>query len=428
MESPSGAFEPRADALQLRRKRGIYERFIKSSLDRFVGLLLAVLTLPVVLVLAGYVWIRIGRPILYREDRVGRQGQIFKMIRFRTMRFAESAEEDFESRILPAGHFLRRWSLDELPQAWNMALGHMSLVGPRPERPQVVNSYKPWQHRRHQVKPGATGLWQVTARGDGRHMHEHVEIDLQYIDRLSFLYDLRIVARSVGVVLRRPERPTIIPGVVDTLALPKRTWGEVGYLAFKRLEDIVISAMLLVLLSPVAFLVALAIKADSRGPVFFRQVRVGYKGHLFRVVKFRTMEDDISEELHRQHYAQLAANDPDRQIRISDDPRVTRVGRFLRGWSLDELPNLMNVVRGEMSLVGPRPLVPYETDLHTHEQIRRLDAKPGITGMAQVKGRSDITMEERIRYDLEYVDHRSIWFDTKVLFQTVGAVFTTRGD
>jgi len=426
--STSGAFEPRAEALRIPRRRGPYERFFKPSLDRLAGLLLSVVTAPLVAMLAFYVWIRIGRPILYREERVGHNGRLFKMNRFRTMDFADSSDADFEDRILPAGRFLRRWSLDELPQTWNIALGHMSLVGPRPERPEVVNGYEPMEHRRHQVKPGATGLWQVTARGDGRHMHEHVDIDLDYVDRLSFLLDLRIVARSAGVVLRRPERPTVIPGVVDTLALPKRSWGDVGYLAVKRLGDLVVSAALLVLLSPLLLIVAVAVKMDSPGPALFRQVRVGHKGRLFRIMKFRTMETDISEELHRDHYAQLAETADDGQIGIEEDPRVTRVGRFLRGWSLDELPNLWNVLRGEMSLVGPRPLVPYEMDLHTQKQISRLDAKPGITGMAQVRGRSDITMKERVRYDLEYVDQRSIWFDTRVLARTIRAVFTTRGD
>ncbi|NNL13330.1 MAG: hypothetical protein HKO82_06540, partial [Acidimicrobiia bacterium] len=313
-------------------------------LDRVAGLMLSALTLPAVVAIAVYVWVRIGRPILYREERVGRGGQLFKMNRFRTMTLTDSADADFDSRILPAGRFLRRWSLDEVPQVWNIALGHMSLVGPRPERPQIVNSYEPWQHRRHQVKPGATGLWQVTARGDGRHMHEHVDVDLEYVDRLSFLYDLRIVARTVGVVLRRPEKPTIIPGVVDTFALPKRTWGEVGYLMVKRLADIVTSAVLLVVLSPVLLLIAAAIKVESRGPAHFRQVRVGHKGRLFRVVKFRTMLDGITQEFHREHYERLAESAPDLEIRLPADPRVTRVGRFLRGWSLDELPNLWNVL------------------------------------------------------------------------------------
>jgi len=421
-------YEPRATALAAPRLHGPYERFFKGPLDRLIGLVLGVLLLPVVLLLGVYVLARLGRPILYREDRVGRNGRIFKMNRFRTMRVAASAEEDFESRILPAGRTLRRWSLDELPQTWNIVLGHMSLIGPRPERCEIVNSYQPWQHRRHQVKPGATGLWQVTARGDGRHMHEHVEMDLAYIDRLSFLYDLRILARTIGVVLLRPEKPSIIPGVVDTVALPKRSWREMGYLAVKRTGDLILSAAVLVVLSPVMLVVAAAIRIDSPGPVHFRQVRVGYRGRLFRVVKYRTMEANASDEVHRAHYFDLADDAAQDAIRMQDDPRITRIGRFLRGWSLDELPNLWNVLKGDMSLVGPRPLVPYEIDLHSSEQLHRLDAKPGITGMAQVEGRSDITMEDRARYDLDYVDHRSTWFDIKVLVRTVAIVFTTRGD
>jgi lipopolysaccharide/colanic/teichoic acid biosynthesis glycosyltransferase len=423
---PAGKYEPRADALASTRKRRPYERFLKPLLDRITGLVLTVLTLPVVLILSLYVLARIGRPILYREDRVGQNGKVFKMNRLRTMRLATSPDDDFDSRIAPAGRFLRRWSLDEIPQAWNILLGHMSLVGPRPERTGIVDQYSPWQHQRHQVKPGATGLWQVTARGDGRHMHEHVEIDLAYIEGLSFLYDLRILATTVGAVLRRPERPSVIPGIVDTLALPKRSWREMGYLSFKRLSDLIVATVLLVLLSPFMLAVAVAIKIDSPGRVLFRQVRVGHQGRLFRVIKYRSMEQDISEELHRTHYAELAAQDA-AVIRIPDDPRITRVGKVLRGWSIDELPNLWNVLKGEMSLVGPRPLVPYELDLYSRAHLRRLDAKPGITGMAQVEGRTDISMEDRVRLDLEYVDRRSTWFDIKVVARTVVAVFTTRG-
>lgn len=426
--SSASKHEPRAEALQTVRKRGVYERFVKGPVDRVAGLVFTILTLPASLLVALFVLIRIGRPILYREERVGRNGKVFKMNRFRTMRLTHSSDDSFDTRILPGGRFLRRWSLDELPQVWNILMGHMSVVGPRPERTYIVEAYEPWQHRRHQVKPGATGLWQVTARGDGRHMHEHVDVDLRYIDRLSFLYDLRILASTIGVVLRRPERPSVIPGVVDTLALPRRSWREATYLLLKRLADIILSALLLVLLSPLIAVVALAIKIDSPGPVLFRQVRVGHKGQLFRVVKFRTMVDDASEELHSAHYESLATFNESEAIKLQEDPRITRIGKVLRGWSLDELPNLWNVFKGEMSLVGPRPIVPYELDLYAPEHMRRLDAKPGITGMAQVRGRSDITLEQRVEYDLEYVDRRSAWFDAKMLILTVGAVLTTRGD
>lgn len=418
------SYEQRAGALASDRNIGPYERYFKWGLDRAAGITLSILVLPVAAVLAVYVLIRVGRPVLDRERRVGKNGRIFRMNRFRTLRVASYSDADYESQILPAGRFLRRWSLDELPQLWNVAIGQMSLVGPRPERPEIVNDYEPWEHRRHQVRPGATGLWQVTARGDGRHMHEHVEIDLQYIDRLSFLYDLRILARTVGVVLRRREKPSAVPTVV----LPRRTWREAAYLAVKRVGDATVAAASLIVLSPFMLAVAIAVKLDSPGPVLFRQIRVGHYGQLFRVVKFRTMQDGASDDRHRRHYEALASGDPSGSIRLRRDERVTRVGRVLRRYSLDELPNLWNVLAGQMSLVGPRPLVPYELDLHSEAQRRRLDAKPGITGMAQIEGRGDITMEDRVRYDLEYVDRRSVLFDLRVLLRTVGAVLTTRGD
>lgn len=419
--------ERRAQVLGLARTRGPYERFFKAVIDRIGALLVTLVALPLTIIIAFFVLVRIGRPILYREERVGKNGRVFKMNRFRTMALATSATEDFESRISPAGRFLRRWSLDELPQLWNVMIGDMSLVGPRPERTTRVHSYEPWQYRRFQVRPGVTGLWQISARGDGRHMHEHVEIDLQYVDHISLVGDLRILASTIGVVSRCPENPSVIPGVTDTLELRKLTLRDMGYLSFKRLADIAISVSLLVILSPIWATVALAIKIDSPGPVFFRQTRVGRHGQLFRVVKFRTMTHGASEEPHRNHCVELATAKHESALKLDIDPRVTKIGVRLRGWSLDELPNLWNVLRGEMSLVGPRPIVPYELDLYSAEHMRRLDAKPGITGMAQIHGRDDISLEDRVAFDLAYLDQRTFWFDMRMLARTMPAVLFTRG-
>ncbi|MBC7292922.1 MAG: sugar transferase, partial [Thermoleophilia bacterium] len=164
----------------------------------------------------------------------------------------------------------------------------------------------------------------------------------------------------------------------------------------KRGVDLVVSAVgLLVLAIPFA-LIALAIRLDSPGPAFFRQERVGRGGRLFRVWKFRTMVKDAER-------IGLGMN-----VRADDD-RITRVGRFLRDWGFDELPQLINVLRGDMSLVGPRPTVPAQVALYTDFERRRLEVKPGITGWALIHGRNAISWDERIRYDVWYVDHWSFW-------------------
>jgi exopolysaccharide biosynthesis polyprenyl glycosylphosphotransferase len=195
----------------------------------------------------------------------------------------------------------------------------------------------------------------------------------------------------------------------------------------KRAMDATIAALLLILLAPLFAIVAVAIKLDSRGPVFFRQVRVGVRGQPFRIWKFRSMKADA--EAHKAEVAGLNMHrngDGPQMFKVPDDPRMTRVGGFLRRWSLDELPQLFNVLAGRMSLVGPRPLILDEDD-QVHDWARkRLDLKPGITGLWQAKGRSEIPFDEMVRLDYLYVTSWSPMTDIKLAFQTIPALFRER--
>jgi lipopolysaccharide/colanic/teichoic acid biosynthesis glycosyltransferase len=174
----------------------------------------------------------------------------------------------------------------------------------------------------------------------------------------------------------------------------------------RRLTDIAVSAVALVVLSPVLALAALAIELESRGPVIYRQRRVGRDGVPFDVLKLRTMV------VGAEHIGAGLAID-------AGDPRVTRVGALLRRTSLDELPNLVNVLRGEMSLIGPRPTLPAQVKQYTPRQRERLAIRPGITGWAQVNGRASLPWPERIELDLYYIEHRSLAFDVRILCRTV---------
>lgn len=203
-----------------------------------------------------------------------------------------------------------------------------------------------------------------------------------------------------------------------------------AFTAAKRTIDIAVSLSMLVLTIPIVVVVGLAVRIDSPGPIFFRQVRVGKGGQPFGLMKIRTMKADADELVFAEHLARLQAthmSDSAAPIAIPDDDRVTRVGRLLRRSSIDELPNLWNVVRGHMSLVGPRPLVSEEAELIGLDNPR-FTVKPGITGLAQVEGRDTITLSERTRLDEEYVENRSGKLDTSILLRTVGAVFTEPGD
>ncbi len=192
----------------------------------------------------------------------------------------------------------------------------------------------------------------------------------------------------------------------------------------KSLMDRCLAAALVLALSPALLVIALAVRLGDGGPVFFRQQRVGVRGEPFAMLKFRTMVVDAEA-----HLAKLAASSDGNGVlfKMRDDPRVTRAGRVLRRYSLDELPQLFNVLRGEMSLVGPRPPLPREVDQYEPDAQRRLRVKPGMTGLWQVSGRSDLSWEESLRLDLHYVDNWSPVGDLHILFRTVNAVVNGPG-
>jgi lipopolysaccharide/colanic/teichoic acid biosynthesis glycosyltransferase len=193
----------------------------------------------------------------------------------------------------------------------------------------------------------------------------------------------------------------------------------------KRLLDVVLAATGLIAVSPLLLVIAVAIKATSPGGVLFRQTRVGYLGREFVMYKFRTMYVGAPDDSHREYVTSLLADavpehhDPNALFKLHADPRVTRVGRLLRRWSLDELPQLINVLRGEMSLVGPRPALHYEVELFDIRHLERFLVPPGVTGLWQVSGRSRLTMRQALDLDVEYVRRRSMGLDLLILLKTL---------
>jgi lipopolysaccharide/colanic/teichoic acid biosynthesis glycosyltransferase len=230
-----------------------------------------------------------------------------------------------------------------------------------------------------------------------------------------------------------PGRPS------DTALYPDLSGREVNkrtLLGIKRIMDIFGSALVLVICGPLFLITALAIKASSEGPVLFRQQRVGQYGRCFTFLKFRSMRADNDPRVHQEYVLKLINGNADREssseenqgiYKIKNDRRVTRVGRLLRRTSLDELPQLFNVLKGEMSLVGPRPAIPYEVAAYqTWHRRRLLEVKPGITGSWQVNGRSRVKFDDMVRLDLQYAKSWSPWRDISILLRTPGAVL--RGD
>ena len=186
----------------------------------------------------------------------------------------------------------------------------------------------------------------------------------------------------------------------------------------KAIFDRTLASVALLFLGPIMAVIALMIKTDDKGPALFTQVRVGVGGQTFKIYKFRTMVADAE----RRKASLAAFNDSEVLFKMREDPRITRVGGWLRRWSLDELPQLLNVVKGDMSLVGPRPALPEEADLYGEHVRRRLAVRPGITGLWQVNGRSDLPWEEAVRLDLRYVENWSFMLDLQILWKTLSAV------
>jgi lipopolysaccharide/colanic/teichoic acid biosynthesis glycosyltransferase len=230
---------------------------------------------------------------------------------------------------------------------------------------------------------------------------------------------------------QRPSHPTLYPDV------SRRDTGATLFSIIKRVMDVTGSLLGLLVCAPLFLLIAATIRFTSRGPVFFRQQRVGRYGTPFVFLKFRTMHTGNDINIHKEYVKQLIAGEakPQRSdgngqgvYKLTDDPRVTRMGSFLRRTSLDELPQLWNVLKGEMSLVGPRPAIPYEVEAYKIWHRRRvLEARPGITGLWQVSGRSRVKFDDMVRLDVRYSMVRSVWLDIKILMLTPRSVFLGEG-
>ena len=224
--------------------------------------------------------------------------------------------------------------------------------------------------------------------------------------------------------------------IMTVLSAPTRNAISInpGYLRAKRILDIVFTLLILIPLGVVIVIFAVLICIDSKGPIFFRQKRVGMNGVEFDIFKLRSMHTDCDDSVHRELIKQYlngaALNgkaDSGNQYKLVDDPRVTRIGRFIRKTSIDELPQFINVLRGEMTLVGPRPPLPYEfAEYDPHDQLR-LSGKPGLTGIWQIYGRSRVPFKKMVEMDIEYLEQQSILQDLKLVALTVPVMLKSRG-
>jgi len=254
----------------------------------------------------------------------------------------------------------------------------------------------------------------------------------------STAYDHDVLARLIGSLRDRNVDIQMSTGLLDVITsrvqirevsgIPLISLRGVAFSPgrrfVKRAFDLVVGGLIVLVGLPVWLLIALAVRLDSRGPVFYRQMRVGRRGGVFGMYKFRSMCDGADARLEelREHNE---ATGP--LFKMHNDPRVTRVGRFLRKYSLDEFPQILNVMRGEMSLVGPRPPLPNEVDTYSDYHWRRMEVPPGMTGLWQVSGRSTLTFDDMVRLDLLYIENWSVGFDMSLMLRTIPAVLLPEG-
>ena len=257
-------------------------------------------------------------------------------------------------------------------------------------------------------------------------MASTVDDDPDFIRRLSWQLEGSAAELVLSSRLAEVAGPRISLHQIDGLPLIKVQIPsfEGGKHAVKRAFDIVVSSMALLVIGLAAPFIALAIYIDSPGPIFFRQLRVGRDGQTFRMVKFRSMKTSAEQDL----AALVAESDGNGVLfKMKNDPRITRVGRILRKFSIDELPQFFNVLIGDMSIVGPRPPLPSEVMTYDGEVFRRLYINPGITGLWQVSGRSDLSWDESVRLDLRYVENWSLMNDLMIMWRTVKVMLQPSG-
>jgi lipopolysaccharide/colanic/teichoic acid biosynthesis glycosyltransferase len=236
----------------------------------------------------------------------------------------------------------------------------------------------------------------------------------------------------VKLLIEEEGLPDFFPLDLDAPMEPLRL-----QITLKRVIDVLGAVVGLILFSPIILATGIAIKMTSPGPIIFKQSRFGKRGARFQFYKFRSMYWNIDDQIHREYVTNLIKGDLKKinqgdentpLFKMKSDPRVTRVGKIIRKTSIDELPQFFNVLKGEMSLVGPRPPVPYEVEKYEPWHLRRiLEAKPGITGLWQVGGRSRTSFDEMVRIDLRYVQNWSLWLDLRILLKTAKAVFSSKG-
>lgn len=415
-------------------------RFIKRAFDVVASLLGLIVLSPVFLIIAIVIFIDDPGPVLFFQERTGLNGRVFRIWKFRSMckdaaskRFEMESQNELDGpafkmkndpRITRAGKFLRRSSLDELPQLVNILKGEMSVVGPRPLPTYEAEKCNDYQKQRLLVKPGLTCYWQCSGRNDIQ-FDEWIEMDLKYICEAGVYVDIKIICKTFLSVLGGRR---LLKHPADTKKNISGNKRRSFYLRIKRMLDITGGIFALVVLAPLLLITAAAIVLENGFPVIFIQNRVGQGEKMFHMYKFRSMCKDAAK-LHAQMKEEHGDAEVSFKLKDEEDPRITKIGKLIRKYNIDELPQLFNILKGDMSFVGPRPLpfYEYEEERHTYggKYQKRYTVPQGLTCTWQVSDRAACSFEERMQMDVDYAQNSGLWMDFCLIVKTF--VRTVRG-
>ena len=430
---------------KLFRKIGnLTKAFVRRFIDVIISLFGIILLIPLtIIVFFQNIKHKENGPIFYVQERIGKNGKIFKMYKFRTM--VNNADEILENmlkdeeikkeyetyrkfrndpRLTSFGKFLRKTSLDEFPQFINVLKGEMSIVGPRPYLPEEKERMGTYYNYIIQHKPGITGVYQISGMRNLK-FDDRLDMDYKYHYRHSFKTDVRIAIITMLITFKRKGTFEIGGKAIDTIGYLSRQ----VTLFFKRIIDIIGAIVGIIILIPLTAVVWIVNKLNKEdGPLFYSQERIGKDGKHFKMYKFRSMVVDAEEKLE----ILLKENEDLRKEfeetrKLKNDPRITKIGKILRKTSLDEFPQFVNVLKGEMSIVGPRAVIDGEIEKFGEHKKEVLSVKPGVTGYWAANGRSDTSYEERVELETYYANNLSIPLDVTILAKTVVSVVKKEG-
>ena len=427
-----------------RKLISLIKAFVRRFIDVIISLFGIILLIPLtIIVFFQNIKHKENGPIFYVQERIGKNGKIFKMYKFRTM--VNNADEILENmlkdeeikkeyetyrkfrndpRLTSFGKFLRKTSLDEFPQFINVLKGEMSIVGPRPYLPEEKERMGTYYNYIIQHKPGITGVYQISGIRNLK-FDDRLDMDYKYHYRHSFKTDVRIAIITMLITFKRKGTFEIGGKAIDTIGYLSRQ----VTLFFKRIIDIIGAIVGIIILIPLTAVVWIVNKLNKEdGPLFYSQERIGKDGKHFKMYKFRSMVVDAEEKLE----ILLKENEDLRKEfeetrKLKNDPRITKIGKILRKTSLDEFPQFVNVLKGEMSIVGPRAVIDGEIEKFGEHKKEVLSVKPGVTGYWAANGRSDTSYEERVKLETYYANNMSIPLDVTILAKTVVSVVKKEG-